>query len=159
MIDGAGSVRIRTSEDFWDLTDLPTRFVVLGGGPIGCELGQAMARLGSQVTIVHRGRRILPKEDEDASRIIHDALLRDGATVRTSRTGASISSSDGESGVLILDDGSTIEFDVIVAALGRAPRADALGLEHAGVRTDADGYVAVHATLRTTNPGSGPPAT
>jgi pyruvate/2-oxoglutarate dehydrogenase complex dihydrolipoamide dehydrogenase (E3) component len=104
------------------------------------------------VTIVHRGRRILPKEDEDASRIIHDALLRDGATVHTGRTGVSISPSGGESGVLTLDDGSTIEFDCIVAAIGRAPHADALGLEHAGVRTDADGYVAVDAMLRTTNP-------
>ncbi len=71
---GSESIRIRTSEDFCDLTDLPGRLAVLGGGSIGCELGQAMARLGADVTIVHRGARILPKEEEDASRIGHDAL-------------------------------------------------------------------------------------
>ncbi|GAA4374615.1 hypothetical protein GCM10023152_17580 [Agromyces bauzanensis] len=145
-------MHFRTSEDFWELTELPERLVVLGGGAIGCVLEQAMARLGSKVTIVHRGHRILPKEDEDASRIIHDALIRDGATVHTGRTGASISSNDGQSGVLTLDDGSTVGFDVIVAALGREPHVDALGLDRAGVRTDADGYVTVDATLRTTNP-------
>jgi pyruvate/2-oxoglutarate dehydrogenase complex dihydrolipoamide dehydrogenase (E3) component len=149
----AGDVmRMRTSESFWDLGELPERMVVLGGGAIGCELGQAMARLGSQVTIVHRGARILPKEDDDASRIIHTAMLRDGVDVRIGRTAAALRWRDGESGVLSLDDGATIDFDVLVAALGRAPHTDALGLDLAGVRTDADGYVAVDRILRTTNP-------
>ncbi|MGZ0712762.1 dihydrolipoyl dehydrogenase family protein (plasmid) [Coraliomargarita sp. W4R53] len=150
-IEGVEKVQLRTSEDFWDLSSLPQRLVVLGGGAIGSELGQAMARLGSQVTIVHRGTRVLPKEDEDASKIVHQALVADGVTVLTGRSAVAVDSSDGQSGVVTLDDGTEIAFDAIVAALGRTPQADALNLEGAGVHRDSKGYVAVDGSLRTTN--------
>lgn len=151
-IPGTDSMRVRTREDFWDLDDLPRRLVVLGGGAIGCELGQAMARLGSRVTIVHRGSRILPKEEEDASRIVHDALHDDGVTVLTGRTVRSVQPEDGHSGRLILDDGSTLEFDALLAALGREPYTDTLSLDRAGVSLDSAGYVRIDDRLRTTNP-------
>ncbi|WP_396667714.1 dihydrolipoyl dehydrogenase family protein [Microbacterium sp. R86528] len=151
-IEGAETVQMRTSEDFWDLAALPPRLVVLGGGAIGSELGQAMARLGSQVTIVHRGSRLLPKEDEEASEIVHRAMTDDGVTVLTGRSAVAVRSTDGQSGVVTLDDGAEVAFDAIVAALGRTPQADSLGLELAGVDRDAKGYVEVDDSLRTTNP-------
>ena len=151
-ISGAESVHIRTSEDFWDLEDLPRRLVVLGGGAIGCELGQAMARLGAEVTIVHRGSRILPKEEQEASRAVLGSLQADGVTVLTGRTATSVRSADGRSGELTLDDGSTLEFDTLLAALGREPHTRALSLARAGVNLDPAGYVHVDSRLRTTNP-------
>ncbi|MBG6240182.1 pyruvate/2-oxoglutarate dehydrogenase complex dihydrolipoamide dehydrogenase (E3) component [Mycetocola sp. CAN_C7] len=151
-IPGIETVSVLTSDNFWEVPGLPRRLVVLGGGPIGCELGQAMARLGSRVTIVQRGARILPKEEPRASNIIHDSMLRDGVTIRTGRTATEVRSTDGLSGQLCLDDGTWIEFDRIVAAVGREPRTGGLDLHHAGVKTGGDGYLAVDQRLRTANP-------
>lgn len=151
-IEGSSRVRLRTSDDLWELEQLPKRLVILGGGPVGCEIGQAMARLGSAVTIIQRNTRLLPRDDEDASDIIHTALRCEGIDVRTGRTARSITSADGESGVLTLDDDTAVPFDVIVSALGREPRATQLHLEAAGVRCDQAGYVKVDASLRTSNP-------
>lgn len=150
-IEGIESVRVLTSDSFWELRELPGRLLILGGGAIGCELGQAMARLGSRVSIVHRGPRILSREEPRASTIIHDGLVRDGALIYTGRTGVQIRSTDGISGRLLLDDGTWMEFDRLVSALGREPRTNALQPQRAGVDTDPNGYVAVDKVLRTTN--------
>lgn len=150
-IEGIDSVRVLTSDSFWELRELPGRLLILGGGAIGCELGQAMARLGSRVSIVHRGPRILSREEPRASTIIHDGLVRDGALIYTGRTGVQIRSTDGISGRLLLDDGTWMEFDRLVSALGREPRTNALQPQRAGVDTDPNGYVAVDKVLRTTN--------
>ncbi|MGE3194542.1 MAG: NAD(P)/FAD-dependent oxidoreductase [Microbacteriaceae bacterium] len=148
---GADGLQVLTSESFWELRELPAKLVILGGGAIGCELGQAMARLGSQVTIVQRGPRILPKEDVAASRIIHDALLADGVTILTGRTAVAASSPDRLSGTLTLDDGQTLSFDRLLAALGRTPSAAELNLPAAGVATDDAGFVRIDRALRTSN--------
>lgn len=150
-IEGIDSVRVLTSDSFWELRELPERLLILGGGAIGCELGQAMARLGSRVSIVHRGPRILSREEPRASTIIHDGLVRDGALIYTGLTGVQIRSTDGISGRLLLDDGTWMEFDRLVSALGREPRTNALQPQRAGVDTDPNGYVAVDKVLRTTN--------
>ncbi|MGE3192010.1 MAG: NAD(P)/FAD-dependent oxidoreductase [Microbacteriaceae bacterium] len=148
---GADGLQVLTSGSFWDLRELPGKLVILGGGAIGCELGQAMARLGSQVTIVQRGPRILPKEEVAASRIIHDALLADGVTILTGRTAAAASSPDRLSGTLTLDDGQTLAFDRLLAALGRTPSTAELNLPAAEVATDDAGFVRVDPALRTSN--------
>lgn len=147
-IDGADTVHIRTSGDVWQLERLPERLVILGGGPIGCEIGQAMARLGSHVTIVQRGARLLPKEDAAASAIIETALQTDGVDVRLGRTAASVRSDDGVAGELTLDGGQVLPFDVLFAATGREAHTTDLGFDAAGVRVDADGFVEVDASLR-----------
>ncbi|MEV8249609.1 FAD-dependent oxidoreductase [Microbacterium sp. NPDC076768] len=151
-LEGAESVHIHTTEDFWEITELPARMVVLGGGTVGSELGHAMARLGSAVTIVQRSSRILPKEEPEASAIVQAAMVRDGVDVRTGRTAVYVRQGEESAGVLTLDDGSEVPFDVLLAALGRSADTDALDLSRAGVRTDAKGFVLVDAAAQTTNP-------
>ena len=148
---GAEGLRILDSGSFWDLRELPSELVILGGGAIGCELGQAMARLGSRVTIVQRGPRILPKEEESAARVVHDAMVADGVTILTRRSAVSASTADNLSGTVTLDDGQALRFDRLVAALGRRPDTAALSLNAAGVTVDERGFVSVDAALRTDN--------
>ncbi len=151
QLPGSTGLHVLTSESFWDLRELPVKLVILGGGAIGCELGQAMARLGSQVTIVQRGPRILPKEEEEAARIVHNALLADGVTILTGRTAVTATSKDELSGTLMLDDGQVLHFDRLMAALGRRPGTGDLNLSAAGVVTDTSGFVRVDSALRTSN--------
>ncbi|TDW28728.1 dihydrolipoyl dehydrogenase family protein [Cryobacterium psychrophilum] len=151
-ISGIVDVDVLTSATFWDLRTLPERLVVLGGGAIGCEIAQAMARLGSTVTLVHRGARLLPKEDERASAIVEAALVADGVDVRTSRTVTSVTSTDRLAGTFTLSDGSILHFDRVLAALGRRSNSVGLDLDRVGVRRDARGNVVVDSLLRTSNP-------
>jgi pyruvate/2-oxoglutarate dehydrogenase complex dihydrolipoamide dehydrogenase (E3) component len=139
-----------TSDSIWGLDTLPARLAVLGGGSIGCELGQAFARLGSQVTIVEGADRILNREDPEASAAVASSLARDGIRVLTGVPVAEVKSTT-DAGVLVLEDGSTVEFDRVLVAVGRRPRTRDLGLELAGVALDGRGYVRVDDHLRTTN--------
>lgn len=136
-----------TSDTVWDLTALPERLVVLGGGTVGCELGQAFARLGSTVTVVESLGRLLPAEDPDASAPVTAALVADGATVITGVAAAAVQDHD-----LLLADGRRVPFDRVLVAAGRRPDTDGLGLDAAGVHLDDRGSVVVDAHLRTTNP-------
>ncbi len=151
-LDGIEALEVLTSDSVWNLEQLPARLAVLGAGAIGSELGQAFARLGSSVTLVQRGERILPKEDPDASAIVTAAMQRDGVDVRVGSAAVRVhAADDGLSGTLHLADGSAIEFDRLLVALGRRPRIDGLGLEAAGVQLDDAGFVRVDDTLRTSN--------
>jgi pyruvate/2-oxoglutarate dehydrogenase complex dihydrolipoamide dehydrogenase (E3) component len=151
-IPGIDAVDVLTSETLWDLRTLPVRLVVLGGGAIGCEIAQAMARLGSRVTLVHRGPRILPKEDARASALIEAALIADGVDVRTNCTMASVTSTDRLTGTFTLSDETTLSFDRTLVALGRRSNTADLGLQHVGVRLDGRGNIVVDSKLRTSNP-------
>jgi pyruvate/2-oxoglutarate dehydrogenase complex dihydrolipoamide dehydrogenase (E3) component len=140
-----------TTDSVWELRELPERLVVLGGGPIGCELGQAFARLGSRVTLVELADRLLLKEEPRASRLIAERLRDDGVDVRVQQRAVR-----AEPGNLIIEDAAgandAIAFDWILVATGRAPRTDGIGLERAGVRVDERGAVMVSPMLRTTSP-------
>ncbi len=151
-IDGL-SAGVLTSDTIWDLTSLPTRLVVLGGGSIGCELGQGFARLGSQVTIVEGADRILPREDAAASAVVAAALTADGVRVLTDVrvVGVEAVAAPGGGGALRLQDGSHIDYDELLVAVGRAPRTAGMGLAAAGVEVDKRGFVVVDSHLRTTN--------
>lgn len=151
ILNGSTGLQILTSESFWDLRELPAALVVLGGGAIGCELGQAMARLGSHVTIVQRGPRILPKEEEAAGRIVHESLVADGVTILTGCSATAAWSTDRRAGTVTLDDGQTLHFDRLVSAIGRRPDTSALNLGSAGVTIDAAGFLRVDGALRTDN--------
>lgn len=144
-------VEVLTSETFWDLTVLPPRLLVLGGGAIGCEIAQAMARLGSSVTLVQRGPRLLPKENAAAGALVHAALLADGVDVRVGCTAVSVES---ESSVLsfALNDGTAVVCDSVLAAIGRTANTAGLDLARVGVQCDAAGNIVVNSSLRTTNP-------
>ncbi len=143
-----------TSESIWELTELPRRLVVVGGGPIGAELGQGFARLGSRVTIVQRGPRILPREDPDAAALVQQALEADGVEILTAHRLAKVTGSRQHGGEVLLDhdDGTrSVPYDALLVAVGRTPRIQGLSLRAAGIEVDTKGSVRVDRTLRTTN--------
>lgn len=151
LLPGLAEAEPLTSDSVWDLGELPGRLAVLGGGSIGCELGQAFARLGSRVTVVDAADRILTREDVGAARAVAASLTRDGARILTGVPVVEVTSTGG-TGTLILEDGVTVDFDRVLVSVGRRPRTQDLGLELAGVEVDARGYVRVDDRLRTTNP-------
>ena len=148
-LPGLDQVGALTSDSVWSLTELPERLLVLGGGPIGCELGQGFARLGSAVTIVEAADRLISGETAPASAAIARAFDDDGIDVRT---GVKLTSIDAERRVAMLDDGSEVAFDEILVSVGRRPRTSSIGLEAAGVQLTDSGHIRVDARLRTTNP-------
>lgn len=151
QLPGTDEVDILTSDTIWELHELPRQLVVLGGGAIGSELGQAMARLGSEVTIINRRGRILPREDERSSAILQASLDREGVTVLHDREATEVVSADGVTGEVVLDDGTRLPFDRLLAAVGRVTRIKSLAPEVADVATSERGYIEVDASLRTTN--------
>ncbi len=144
-------VDVLTNETLWDLDELPATLLVLGGGAIGCEMAQAFVRLGSRVTLVHRGDRLLPKEDPAASALVLSALRADGVDVRLGMTLAEASRGVGGT-TARLADGTTVVVDRVLAALGRRVDTTGLGVEAAGVDLDRAGAIAVDRTLATSNP-------
>lgn len=149
-IPGLADADPLTSDTLWQLTDLPRRLLVLGGGSIGCELGQAFARLGSAVALIEATERLLIREDADAAQLVHAALAADGVTIHTGTPLESITAGE-DSNRAQLADGTAVGFDQILVAVGRRPRTDGLGLDTAGVDRDDCGYVAVDPHLRTSN--------
>jgi len=131
-----------TSDTLWEtfakLDAPPTCLAVLGGGPIGCELAQAFARLGSQVMQIQRGPRILPNEDEEVSAAARAALERDGVTVLIDHDAVRCER-EGEHKFIVVKHGNEerrIEFDALICAVGRVPRLSGYGLEELGIQTE-----------------------
>ena len=155
-IPGLADADPLSTDSVWDLRELPERLVVLGGGPIGCELGQAFARLGSQVTLVEMVDRLLAREDPRASELIASRLSEDGVDVRTDRRASEVRAA-GDGGHELALDGpqgtETVAFDRILVATGRSPRTDGLGLDTVGVRVDERGAVLVDRRLRSSARG------
>ncbi len=144
-----------TSETVWDLDVLPRRLVVLGGGGIGCELGQAFARLGAEVTLVEEQERVLPDEDPDASALVAAALEADGARLLTGTRLTAVTGEPGGAGELTVrgpGGEATVGYDRLLVSVGRRPDTTALDPAAAGVALDDEGHVRVDATLRTSNP-------
>lgn len=130
-----------TSDTLWDafskLDNPPRRLVVLGGGPIGCELAQCFAQLGSQVTQIEMADRLLIREDEDVSDYARLRLEADGVRVLTSHKALACEANDGEKSILLEHNGETrkIAFDELICAVGRSPRLTGFGLEELGIPT------------------------
>ncbi len=150
-IPGADKVKAYNSDTIWSIRKLPAKFLVLGGGPIGCELAQCFQRLGSQVTIVHRGPNLLPKEDREAADIVEKSFRRDGIDLRLGKAAKEFVV-DGGKKYLVCDDGARIEFDECFAALGRKANVTGFGLEKLGVKLTKQGTVEVDPFLRTNYP-------
>lgn len=146
-IPGLETAPVVTSETVWDLEELPDRLVVIGGGPIGCELGQAYARLGSEVVILARST-LLRKEDRDAAGLVRDSLRSDGVVV-LENTGVERVSRENGTALVHTVDGQSYPADVILVATGRTPRTAGLGLDSVGVKCDSSGYVLVDRAMRT----------
>ncbi|WP_127347989.1 FAD-dependent oxidoreductase [Pseudidiomarina mangrovi] len=128
-----------SSDTIWQLAELPQRLTVLGGGPIGVELAQAFARLGSQVTVVEALPQLLPREDDDAAELVQQQLQHDGVTVYTGHKAVKVTQHNGTQQVHIVAADQaplTVAADIILVALGRQPRLDGYGLQELGVETN-----------------------
>ena len=143
-----------TNETIFSLTQRPRHLLVVGGGPIGCELAQAFARLGAAVTLIARGTALLPRDTADASRLVDEALTRDGVTVMRETETVRVGHDNGETTLTVRTGGAerTVSGDVLLIAVGRAPNVDGMGLEAARVHFDATRGVHVDDRLRTSNP-------
>jgi pyruvate/2-oxoglutarate dehydrogenase complex dihydrolipoamide dehydrogenase (E3) component len=162
-IPGLAESGYLTNETIFDLTERPRRLAVLGAGPIGCELAQAFARLGSEVVLIANQDRVLPREEADAAMLVQARLERDGVDLRRRTSLTAVTRAEGrlrltleqqrdESGGGAGRDREISELaaDHILLAVGRQPNLERLGLEAAGVET-RDGRLVVDDHLRTTN--------
>ncbi len=131
-IPGLSETPYLTYESFWELESLPQRLIVVGGGPIGCELAQACQRLGSRVTLVEALDRILPNDEPEAAQLVTDALRRDGVELRLGASAEMVSSSRPDS-ITVRAGGEDVVGNGILVAVGRTANVDGMGLENAGV--------------------------
>ena len=153
-IPGVESAEFLTSETVWNLKTLPKRFLILGGGSIGVEMAQAFQRLGSQVTLVEAGPRILSREDDDVSESITQRFRQEGVRVLTSHRALKFEKNSRTKTLVCLTDAGEVrvEFDQVLLALGRKARTTGFGLEELGVKLNPPGMVAADAFMRTNVP-------
>lgn len=153
-IPGLETVRYYTSDTIWSLTERPERLVVLGGGPIGCELAQTFARLGCQVTQVERGD-LMMREDADAVALVKAALQDDGVQCLT-QTEAVRCEKDADTQHLIVrnqtGEETILSFDALLCAVGRVPRTEGFGLEELGIPVSSRRTIETNAKLQTIYP-------
>lgn len=153
-IDGLAEAGYLTNENVFDLTTLPASLMVIGGGPLGCELAQAFARFGARTVIVHNEPLFLPKEERDAAQMVSNALARDQVEIHLNSEAVSVRSQGVRKCVELQSAGQrlTVEVDAILTGIGRVPALEDLGLDAAGVAFDPARGVAVDDFLRTSNP-------
>jgi pyruvate/2-oxoglutarate dehydrogenase complex dihydrolipoamide dehydrogenase (E3) component/uncharacterized membrane protein YdjX (TVP38/TMEM64 family) len=153
-IPGLSDIDFLTSDTLWDIRELPKRLLVLGAGPIGCELAQSFARLGSQVTLIDQAPRIMPREDADVVEVVSARFKKDGVRVLTDCKAQEFSRVDG-GGVLtaLTSEGSLeIPFDKVLVAIGRKANVEGFGLEELGVEVEARGTLQLNEYLQTVYP-------
>ncbi len=150
-IEGIDKVPYFTNETIFDeLNEKPESMIVIGGGPIGCELGQALSRLGVKITIVQRGAQLLPPEDRDVAEFMQQRLVAEGIDVRLNATSTRVSVRDGKV-VLEFREGDPLTAESLLISVGRTPNLRALNLEAAGVEYDDHG-VKTNEYLQTSQP-------
>jgi len=148
-IDGLEESGCDTNRTVFEWKSLPRRIVVIGGGPIGCELGQVFRRFGASVTILHNGMRILARDDADTAQVLSGQLLSEGIRIVT---GAKLEKVErrGDERVLTLKNGETLACDAILVAAGRKSNVGGLNLDRAGVHCDDGGRLKTNSHLQTT---------
>ncbi len=153
-VPGLANCDYLTSDNLWNLEQLPGRLLVMGAGPIGCELAQAFARLGSTVTLVDMQDRILPREDTDVSASITARFGQEGIRVITGTSINRIEATGYSHAAVIEREGSLerVEFDKVLVAAGRQANTEHLGLKMLGIECNADGSVKVNEFLQTNYP-------
>jgi len=151
-VPGLAEAGYYTNETIFTLTELPARLVVIGAGPIGCELAQSFQRFDSRVTMITDGAEILPKEDRDAATILRRQMEKDGVRIVTRGILQRVSGNGASKRVIVAVEGKSqeIDCDAILVSVGRQPNLENLGLDEAGVQYTSHG-VLVDERLRTTN--------
>jgi pyruvate/2-oxoglutarate dehydrogenase complex dihydrolipoamide dehydrogenase (E3) component len=154
-LPGLEMVGYLTNESLMELQQVPEHLLVLGGGYIGLEFGQMFRRFGSRVTVVHRGNQLLAREDADIARELQKALEADGIEIRLNTKAVRVERQQKETVLAVAAGGQTetIRASHLLAATGRRPNTDNLGLERAGVELDPRGYIKVNGRLETNVPG------
>lgn len=152
-IPGLEAAGYLTNETVFSLTECPRRLAVLGGGPIGCELAQAFRRLGSELTLIHRGHHILNKEDPDAAEVVQKVFVNEGIDLVLDAQLERVETSPTGKVLHLLENGvpRKVEVDEILVGAGRAPNVEGLGLDAAGVAYTKRG-VEINDYLQTSNP-------
>lgn len=152
-IEGQKYIQTYNSDTIWSLTKLPKKMIVMGGGPIGCELGLAFARLGVDITLIERNEQILKREEPEAAELAHKTMTEQGVTIITSATVQSFTKDK----TVIYQDQVTgaehvIDADAVLFALGRRARHDTAGMDKLGIQFNDNGTIAHDAFLRTNFP-------
>ncbi|MBE0468614.1 MAG: FAD-dependent oxidoreductase [Methyloprofundus sp.] len=153
-IPGLDKMDYLTSDTVWNLRDKPKRMLVLGGGPIGCELAQSFNRLGIQVTQVQRGPRLMMREDEDASALVMANFIKEGITLRLEHTAKEFIIENGEQILIAEHQGEQVRipFDQVLLAIGRVANTTGYGLETLGVQLSDRRTVQINAFQETNFP-------
>lgn len=157
-LPGVEDVNYYTSDTIWELRDKPHRMLILGGGPIGCELTQAFTRLGVNVTQVDHGTRLLHREDEDVSKLVMEQFIKDGVDLKLDHEARAFhkeSHKGGNRQWLEADfngEKVDIEFDVVLFAVGRRANTNNMGLEALNLEITGRGTIAVNDFMQTRYP-------
>ncbi|MBC7470173.1 MAG: mercuric reductase [Ramlibacter sp.] len=153
-IEGLATAGFLTNESVFELTQLPPSLLVIGGGPLGCELAQAFARFGSRTLISHSEPLFLPREERDAAQMVAHALAHDGVEIHLNCKVIAVRLEGGRKHVTMVNDGNTqtTVVDEILTGIGRLPAVQGLDLENAGVAYDIESGIRVDDFLRTRNP-------
>jgi len=153
-IKGLDQFDYLTSDNLWGIRELPKRMLVLGGGPIGCELAQSLAMLGSQVTMVEMMPGLMIREDEDVVKTVTEQFIKDGIDVKTGHKAKEFLQEDGKNILIAESDGKDIkvEFDQVLVAVGRAANTTGFGLEELGVEISERRTIEVNEFLQTNFP-------
>ena len=143
-----------TSDTVWSANELPRRLVVLGGGPIGCELAQCFVRLGSQVTQVDMAPRIMPREDEEVSNFVMSRFREEGIEILTAHQAVRVEGNAGERRLILNSPAGevAVAFDKLLIAIGRVARTEGFGLEKLGIGLSPQKTIAVNEFLETELP-------
>ncbi|GAA6139202.1 hypothetical protein NBRC116583_29490 [Arenicella sp. 4NH20-0111] len=153
-ITGLDSMSYLTSDNVWDLEDLPKRMVVLGGGPIGCELSQAFSKLGSEVTIVEMMDQLMGREDDDVATHITKKFESEGISVLTQHKAVKFEEREGQNILHCESPQGAVEvpFDQVLVAVGRKPNTDQMDLAKHGIKLRRNGTIETDEYLRTEVP-------
>jgi dihydrolipoamide dehydrogenase len=153
-IPGLDNVAYLTSDNIWNLRELPKRLLVLGGGPIGCELTQTFNRLGSQVTQVEMAPRIMVREDPDVSALVMARFAEEGVDVRVNHTAKEFIHENGQNILLAEHEGRMVKipFDQVLVAIGRAANVQGYGVDELGITLSARKTIDTNAFQQTNYP-------
>jgi dihydrolipoamide dehydrogenase len=151
-IPGLAGTPYLTNRNFFDLQQIPPRLLVVGGGYIALELGQGMARLGSQTELIVRGDRLLAQEETDVSTVLADAFAQDGIKLHFNTAVQQVAYTNGVF-TLTLSNGEVLDREALLIATGRKPNTAALNSAVTGVELDAQGFIKIDDQFQTTCPG------
>ncbi|KRT55741.1 FAD-dependent oxidoreductase [endosymbiont of Ridgeia piscesae] len=153
-IPGLDQIDYLTSDNLWQLRELPQRLLVLGGGPIGCELSQAFARFGAKVTMVEMAPRLMMREDEDVAALVQARFEEEGIEVLAGHRATEFLIEDGEKRLRCDRDGDAVivPFDQVLVAVGRRPNTSGFGLEELGLPLNPNGTIQVDDYLQSPIP-------